>query len=211
MIFQHFFWDFDGTLYNSYHCVNLCAQMALADLGIHVSYDELMQKVKQSLATAAEAFAVPRSCQEQEFMQIYRRHAHAIGTREIQLYPGADKMLRAVVENGGKNYLYTHRGSLSAWECLDRDGLRPLFADAVTSDDGFSSKPAPDALNHLIVKHGLDRNACIMMGDRNIDLDAGKNAGIAGGLFDPDGFYPDYPTPWRFSDYDSMINTLITP
>ena len=78
----------------------------------------------------------------------------------------------------------------------------------MTSLDGFPAKPAPDALNFLIQKHGLDRAQCVMLGDRDIDLDAGKNAGIACALFDPEGFYPDYDTPWRFSDMAALRRAL---
>ena len=78
---------------------------------------------------------------------------------------------------------------------LNHDGLSDLFSDAVTRLDGFPAKPAPDALRYLIQKHRLDLSRCVMVGDRDIDLDAAKNAGIACALFDPDGFYDDYETP----------------
>ena len=92
---------------------------------------------------------------------------------------------------------------------MRRDGIETLFADAVTADDGFPQKPAPDALRFLMRKHGLDGRACVMVGDRDIDLDAGKNAGMATCLFDPEGFYPDYPADERFRSYAAMREALI--
>ncbi|NLZ89424.1 MAG: HAD-IA family hydrolase, partial [Clostridiales bacterium] len=71
------------------------------------------------------------------------------------------------------------------------------------------SKPAPDALNHLVEKHGLDRAVCVMVGDRAMDLDAGKSAGMATILLDPDGFYADYQPDHRFGDYASMHDALL--
>ena len=89
-----------------------------------------------------------------------------------------------------------------------RSLLNGLFFDRVTSLDGFPPKPAPDALNYLIRKHGLPRKDCVMIGDRDIDLDAGKAAGIACALHDPEGFYPDYDTPWRFDDLHELVSAL---
>ena len=84
-----------------------------------------------------------------------------------------------------------------------------LFTDFVTSQHNFPNKPAPDALNYLCNKHGLKKEDCIMIGDRDIDLDSGKNAGMACALFDPEGYYPDYDTPWRFSRIADMQAALI--
>ena len=75
--------------------------------------------------------------------------------------------------------------------------------------DGFPSKPAPDALNYLVSKHGLKLSDCVMVGDRDIDLDAAKNAHMTGALFDPDNFYPDYDTPWRFRTMEELRKTLL--
>ena len=41
------------------------------------------------------------------------------------------------------------------------------------------------------------------------DLDAAKNAHMACALFDPDGFYQDYDTPWRFRTMDQLKQTLM--
>ena len=44
----------------------------------------------------------------------------------------------------------------------------------------------------------------------DIDLDAAKNAGIACALFDTEGHYDDYETPWRFQNMEALRRTLIT-
>ena len=125
------------------------------------------------------------------------------------MYPGARDVLETVCRLGGCNYLYTHRGaSLEGY--LQKDGIEALFADRITSLDAFPRKPAPDALNHLIEKHGLSRGDCVMIGDRTIDLDAGKNAGIACALFDPDGLCPGYDTPWQFRTMVELKAALCT-
>lgn len=204
MQYRHFFWDFDGTLYDTYGRITRAAQQALNDLGLPVTYGEVYQHVKRSLHTVYLSFGQPHRITEDIFMAAYRSHSETEGPESMALYPGARSFLEAVIRNGGRNYLYTHRGHQSAFAALDRDGVTPLFTDFVTSADGFPSKPAPDALLHLAGKHGLALPECIMMGDRDIDLEAAGNAGMASCLFDPDDFYAAYPAPLRFYNYSAM-------
>ena len=47
-----------------------------------------------------------------------------------------------------------------------------------------------------------------MIGDRDIDLEAGKNAGMDGALFDPEDFYADYPAALRFHSMGEFARAL---
>lgn len=206
MRFNHFFWDFDGTLYNTYPMVVEDFTKALRDVGLSAPQSGLLKLVKTTLGNAARTLGGSDSMGE-EIMQNYNLHADSRSSTTLPLYPLAGEALRAVCEKGGKNYLYTHR-NLSSIEALKHDGLWRYFTDSVTSLDGFAHKPSPDALNHLLAKHHLPREACCMVGDRSIDLDAGRNAGISPVLFDPDGFYWDYDTPYRFRSFADFIRWL---
>ena len=207
MKYRHFFWDFDGTLYDTYGRITRAAVRGLGDLGVRVSEEALYPVVKRSLDDCFYTFAQGRGFTREDFRAAYHAHSEEEGPESIRPYPGAPEALRAIAAGGGRNYLYTHRGE-SAFRWLKYDGLDGLFSDSVTSLDGFPAKPAPDALNHLIEKHHLDRADCVMTGDRSIDLDAAKNAGIACALFDPENYYPDYDTPWRFKTMRDLAKAL---
>lgn len=209
MIYRHFFWDFDGTLYDTYGRITRAAQSALHDLGLPVSFGEVYSHVKRSLHTVYLTFAQPRGITEEVFMAAYRSHSESEGPESIRLYPGARAFLEAVLQNGGCHYLYTHRGHESASAALNRDGITPFFRDFVTSREGFPSKPAPDALAYLVKKHGLPLAECIMLGDRDIDVEAARNAGMAAALFDPDDFYLDYPVDRRFHHFSEMAGHFL--
>ena len=160
--------------------------------------------MKRSLGDAARAANARFGVDAQAAMDAYHRHAEDEEPQSMLPYPGAREVLAAIAQGGGRNYLYTHRNH-TALEALERWDMRKWFRDFVTKEDGFPSKPAPDALNFLLAKHALARENCAMVGDRPIDLQAGENAGMAGIFFDPEGFYPEYPARWRFDSFARML------
>ncbi len=201
MGYLHYFWDFDGTLYDSYGQVTAICRRVLNELGVEAEDQDILRCVKGSLSKVVSTFCPDRD--PDEVRGLYGRISASEGLNGMHLYPGAERFLRQARSKGAQHYLYTHRDT-AALAALKRDGLYPLFTDFVTSDAGFPNKPAPDALNHLISLHMLNRSECVMVGDRAMDLDAAKNAGIDGVLFDPDGFYASYPAQHRFHAFQDM-------
>ena len=84
---------------------------------------------------------------------------------------------------GKKHFLYTHRGHVTSQHYLEEYGMKKFFTAFVDSSMNFPSKPAPDAVNYICDTYGLDRSETVMIGDREIDVLSGKNAGTYGCLF----------------------------
>ena len=205
MKYKHFFWDFDGTLFDTYPRVNRAVQNALKDLGMDVPLEKIAPLTKITLDHALRALCPDRT---EEAWARYRAHAEEEGEDTMRPYPGVLRVLQSVCAAGGRNYLYTHRDKTSL-QALNRHGLTPCFADCLTSELPFPRKPAPDALLYLMEKHGLDPADCVMLGDRDIDLDSGKNAGMACALFDPEHYYDDYDTPHRYTSMFALMADLV--
>lgn len=208
MEFTHFFWDFDGTLYDTYGRISRTAQKALKDLGVDVPIQEVYLLVKRSINNAYTHYAAPIGKTKAEFDAAYNAHANEEGPESMQPYPGIAELLASIAARGGRNYLYTHR-DFSAWDALKRDGLDVFFTGGVTKNDNFPAKPAPDALNYLAEKYGLDKRQCVMIGDRTIDCEAGKDAGMRCILLDMENFYPDYQADARFETIDAMSRFIL--
>ena len=62
-------------------------------------------------------------------------------------------------------------------------GLTGFFREILTSQSGFARKPAPDAIVYLMDKYRLEREHTYYVGDRSLDMQCAKNAGISGILF----------------------------
>lgn len=209
MRFDCFFWDYDGTLMDSYPRILRSFVRGAKTLGIEgLDMGQLMSLAKDSLGKMASVIAAEHGSTPQALKEAYRSERDAEGYAALSLYEGTAEILRAIQQRGGQNYLYTHSGN-EVMGALEHFGIHDCFADFITSENGFAHKPAPDALLHLMQKHGLDPSRCIMVGDRAIDVECGHNAGMAGALFDPDGFYADYQTTWRFASMGDMQRVLV--
>ena len=187
---RHLFWDFDGTLYDSYPNVTHAFLCTLDELGYPelVTPREALSLLKVSVFSAVQHCAGMAGLDVSRALEVFSRY-HAQES-SFAPYTGLSECLRALRTAGVHHYLYTHRDR-RAVEQLEQDGLWSLFSDGVTSEDGFPHKPAPDALRCLLARNAIDPATAAMVGDRDIDIEAGHNAGMRGVLFDPDGFYPN--------------------
>ena len=206
---RHLFWDFDGTLYDSYPNVTHAFLCTLDELGYPelVTPREALSLLKVSVFSAVQHCAGMAGLDVSRALEVFSRyHAQESG---FSPYTGLSECLRALRAAGVHHYLYTHRDR-RAVEQLEQDGLWSLFSDGVTSEDGFPHKPAPDALRCLLARNAIDPATAAMVGDRDIDIEAGHNAGMRGVLFDPDGFYPNVQTELYARSMAELTRLLIS-
>ena len=205
MKYTNLIYDFDGTLSDSYPIFTRALLIFLERRGISETYDEALRRLKISVGAALRSY--PLEGDEKEISREYRHIREELARQEMKPIDGAEELLRHVVENGGQNFLYTHTRNF-AWDMLEAWGLKKYFVDGVTGSDHFPRKPAPDALNHLVTKHALPLDKTLMVGDRDIDVDAGHNAGMKGILLDPDGFYTEYNPDFRVDSLTEIIDVI---
>lgn len=205
MKFKHFFWDFDGTLFDTDDRTIRAFQKSLHDHGFEYDTETLRPLVKVHLRHACSVIAPEMT---KELIAGYHQHAGDEGYESMQPFPGVKELLRSICEHGGKNYLYTLRDN-AAIDAVKHFGLDIYFTDYVTRNDGFPGKPAPDALLSQLEKHHLDPKECVMVGDRDLDLNAGYNAGIEGALYDPGHYYDHFGTRYRYTDLSALMFDLV--
>lgn len=174
-----FIWDFDGMLFDTYPHTTAALCEYFRRHGKIIDEKEAFDKLKISIREAFRFFGLTEDG-EKEFYEI--EDDLDFLPRGVP-YEGIEEILRYITENGGRNYLYTHRDKVAV-QYLDLYGLTGLFTDFVTREMDFPFKPSPDAVNYLISKHNLEKESCLMLGDRTIDCGSGLNAGIKALLFD---------------------------
>lgn len=114
----------------------------------------------------------------------------------VEVIPGVPAALRRARELGYKLFLFTNQSGIGRGLHTLDDALRcnarmeellglpaPLFEDTCIApeapdQESVYRKPSPRFILESIARHGLDRAHCWMVGDREADVQAGRNAGI---------------------------------
>ncbi|GHP12714.1 phosphohydrolase [Lentilactobacillus fungorum] len=191
------FWDFDGTLFNTYPKMVQAFKQALTDLNIdEVEIDEhdiYLTMRQHDVGTAIRKSAAFYGINEASLRRLNKKHQTKL-VAAAQPFADVNEVLKLAKQLGGDNYLLTHRDD-QAKALLEQFKLTQYFSDYVTSDLNLPRKPDPKSINYLIQKHHVDRKAAMMIGDRKLDIAAGHNANIAACLFDPDGIIGDSGNP----------------
>ena len=181
-----FIWDLDGTLLDSYGVIVSSLRDALAEFQLTPDPDAIFRQVKDGSVsaflkqTAAEA-SLP-------YQQLKERYSAISEGRilEIPTMLHAREILDALTAQGNVHLVYTHRGRTAA-PVLENLGLQNCFLEVVTSLNGFPRKPSPDALLYLMEKHRLEKSRVCYVGDRSLDMECAKNAGVRGVFYSPSG------------------------
>lgn len=109
------------------------------------------------------------------------RKKEALGLQNPILFEGAKELLQEIQSHGGRHFLVSHRDR-QVLTLLDQTGIAPFFTEIVTADEGFPRKPDPASMLYLKEKYQIQNG--LVIGDRPIDIEAGKAAGLATYLFD---------------------------
>ena len=124
-------------------------------------------------------------------------------------FPGVKEICEHICGAGGQNVIVTHRGPQGTAELLDASGLSGLFSGCITAADAFPRKPDPAAFNEIIERHGLVRDETMAIGDRDIDVLAGKSAGLYTCFFGPENSEVDADL--RIADFGELARLLAAP
>ena len=205
---RHAFWDFDGTLLDSYPAMVRSFVAAAADYGIAVPEERALALMKENLRYCCEVIGAENGVTSDALIAAFRRHEQEELKQGLPPVEGIPEALKELHALGVKHYVATHR-DLQCRELLEKADLAQYFTGYVTQEDGLPRKPAPDMILHLIRQHGLDPAQCMMVGDRPLDTEAGMAAGVFSVLLDVEDRFPDgrcdlrIPAAW-------LLGTLIT-
>ena len=203
---EHFIYDFDGTLSDSYPIFFQIVKEIIARHGAKLTCDDesLYRRLKLWVRDGYQAAEWEEGFTSKAFFEEF----HALQKQYYDRFttcPNVEQLLRETVEAGKKNYLYTHSGEV-VYKIMDHMGISKYFTYVIDSSHGFPLKPAPDALLDLAERFDLDPQTCVMVGDRPVDVEAGENAGMKSCFYDPDGYYPNTPATYHVDDLIEILN-----
>lgn len=182
MRYDSLIWDFDGTLLDTYPPMSRDLQRVMAALGVSLPLEEIQARFQCSRGEVLEYCAARSGLTAAAVDRAYRDYVSEKGHPAAEPFPHVEETLSRFQAAGGRNFIFTHRSG-SVHEYLERAGLSRYFADVVSSGQAFARKPDPAGNCYLMSKHGLDPVRTLAVGDRELDVLAGKRAGADACLF----------------------------
>lgn len=177
-MYKYFIWDFDGTLFNTYPAMSRIFQSCLEDYGIEVTREEAEEKLKVNFSYAFDYYISNFNIEDDIEKRYYEKERKEFKPSDYLPFDGAKFVCEKIIESGGKNFLYTHRRKSTAVAILDYYEMTGLFEGIYTIENGFKRKPNPEGFDYIIEKFFLLHKETLGVGDRVLDIEAARAAGI---------------------------------
>jgi len=175
--------DWDGNIAQTLNVWPDALDTVLQKRGYNLTHQQLVDSTWGFAAYVSEHTGLTYD----EGMQLYAEASDIVtkNSQNVELFPGAREVLLQLKENGKHLALVTTSEYRMIAPTLEKFDLLNLFEAIVTDDDieRAERKPHPRPLLIALKRMGGTPEAAIMVGDRDKDIEAGHNAGMASALF----------------------------
>lgn len=171
--------DWDGTLIDSQARIIASMQTAAEELGHEPLGSEAVRNIIGLGLPEAIRALIP-SIDEPALEQMRDRYAHHFLVQNetpTELYPGVEKTLYRLKEQGYRLAVATGKSRRGLDRVLEQTQLGPLFEITRCADE-TRSKPHPLMLNQILAETGVAASDAVMVGDTEYDLEMGTHAGV---------------------------------
>lgn len=180
---RNYLWDFDGTLVDTYPAISNAFSQALGELGISVEFDHIDRLARTSLSLCVQTFSQQHGVPPEAIEEGFSKHYRSTPPGKQALFPQAVAVCQMAPARQGVNVIVTHRGVASCRKILEAHAIEGLFADIISSQEGYPRKPDPGMVLEALARHKLAAAETLMIGDRALDIQSGQAAGVATCLF----------------------------
>ncbi|MDQ6962241.1 MAG: HAD-IA family hydrolase [Mariprofundaceae bacterium] len=195
-----FIFDLDGTLVHALPDIQANINQALENLGhkMRLSLEETQPHVGGGAhKLASNVLGLPMDDERvmalyHEFADVYEKNPASHGYP----FPQVMDTLKKLQQRGIKLSVVTAKPAKARLKVLTMMGFDPLLVAALSPEDGYNKKPAPDMLIECCQRMGVDPSETWMVGDTLFDVEAGLNAKCAGVGFTMHG-YQDVPEKYK--------------
>jgi HAD superfamily hydrolase (TIGR01549 family) len=176
-------WDFDGTLCDTYPAIAGAVNAGLAAFGVSALLERVVELACVSLDHCIKTLAADNALPYEDLHATFTAAYQHVQPIEQPPFPGIVNLIQQLCGHGVQQFIVTHRRRASLNVLLSTHGLLPYVTEIIAADDGFPRKPAPDAILHLLGKYAINPLEALVIGDRDLDIQAGQAAGVPTCLF----------------------------
>ena len=175
--------DWDGNIAHTLNAWPDALDIVLQKRGYHLTRQQLIDSAWGFVAYVAKHMNIAQD----EALQMYSEASDLVtrNAHNIELFPGAREVLFELKQKGKHLALVTTSEYRMIAPTLEKFDLLDVFETIITDDDIKKSerKPHPKPLRMALERMDGSPELAIMVGDRDKDIVAGRNAGMASALF----------------------------
>ena len=198
MKYQLAIFDLDGTILDTLDDLADSLNYALEKSGYPVrTRDEvrrfvgngIRKLIERGVPSGTDAESVSRV--HEDFTAYYKVHC----ADKTKPYENIPELLKKLRENGVKTAVVSNKADYAVQDlCVQY--FEGLFDAAVGEREGVRKKPAPDSVNAVLEKLGVNRENSVYIGDSDVDVETARNSGMNCIAVD-----------WGFRDRDLLISS----
>ncbi len=211
-----FIFDLDGTLVDALPDIRANINRALESLGhdIRLSLDKTRPHVGGGAQKLA-ASVLGRPMDDPDTMALYHAFADIYARHPAdhgRPFPHVMDTLEALKARGIPMSCVTAKPAKARVQVLEKMGIAPYLTAALSPEDGFAKKPAPDMLLECCRRMDVPPAKTVMVGDTRFDIEAGFNAGCMAVCYCEHGYQP-LPAEFegrvvRLGHFDELLRLL---
>ncbi len=171
--------DLDGTLIDSRRDIAHCVNWTLNDLGLpDIDHELIYTYVGHGVRSLMEG-AVKEAHGEDGYdlaIKSFDRHYSEHLLDHTCLFPGMAEVLEAY--NDKKLAVITNKPQKYTDPIIEGLGLSDYFESVLGREACANPKPHPAPIHKVMENHSLHPQQAVIIGDTEIDIEAGKSAGI---------------------------------
>ena len=171
--------DMDGTIADTSEGIYKGLRYMAGKLGIEELPEDVMHTFLGPPLTGSlmKAYGMTEDAAV-EAVRVYREYYSVTGVMECNPYPGFCETVKKLADNGVKIFVATSKPTPFAEKIVEKFGLGDCFTAVIGSNiDNTRSKKA-EVIQYILDTYGLDKNECLMIGDKSNDIDGAKACGI---------------------------------
>lgn len=203
---KNLLWDVDGTLFDTYPAITYAISKTLSEMGVSAALNVIdglaRQSIDHCLETLSHRFKLDLDLLRLRFAESYR----AIPPANQPPFPCVCEVCELARAHGGRNVIVTHRAVASTRSLLEAHGMTSSFDAIFSVEQGYPRKPDPALLEAAIRQFNLKRTETLMVGDRDLDIQAGRAAGVRTCLFGQAQL--STPADLHIAHYDRLLDHL---
>ena len=175
--------DLDGTLANTLESLSFSVKETLREMGLpEITTDECRSFVgngaKRLVESALRATGDENITRLDEGLEVYRRIFNAHCTYHVTPYDGINQMLRQLKDRAIKLAVLSNKPHEQTVKVVEEMFGKDIFSDILEQKEGIARKPNPDGVYILLDKMGVKKEDCLYVGDSEVDIQTGRNAGV---------------------------------